>query len=265
MADLDDWEKEALEEEEEDKWAGEDADDDDALDAWDAEPEEPKTEAKKKQVAKPKKLSKKQLEKKQADMERDARRKLGAMNEEEREAERARQLAAIQKSNELLIDDVFGGEQDFGGDEEETPAVDGFDRDAVKAKANEDLFGVDDDEDEEEEKKEEEDNLKDFPVTTEKEMEELSSFIAKKLKKAPGTKLVIHFLKDMLKKGTEDMKMDDVKLVQKELTNIYNIKRVEHNQKKQKKKKPTLKMKSKGRGDDFDLDGGDDDFGDDFF
>lgn len=75
--------------------------------------------------------------------------------------------------------------------------------------------------------------------------------------------------------------MDDIKQVQKEINNVYNVKRVEHNQKKQKKKsepiwnidphthnaphsEPTLKVKKSSAKDDFDLDGGED-YGDDFF
>mmetsp|Transcript_7217 Transcript_7217/g.13411 ORF Transcript_7217/g.13411 Transcript_7217/m.13411 type:complete len:260 (-) Transcript_7217:253-1032(-) len=255
----DDWEKQAEAEEEEERWAGEDEDDDVGSD-WDAEP---KVVEKKVEVNKPKKLSAKQLAKKQAELERDSKRRSAAMTEEERLAEKLRQEAAIQKSNENLIDDLFG-EAEFGGDEDDGPAVDGFDRDVIKQKANEDLFGGSDDEDPEEEEKEEP-AMKAFPVTTEKEVEEFATFVSEKIKKAKATKLMIHFLKQVLKQSTADFKMDDVKLVQKELTQIYNVKRVEHNQKKHKKKKPTLKM-GRGRAND-DMFGGDDDYGDgdDFF
>mmetsp|Transcript_27341 Transcript_27341/g.66488 ORF Transcript_27341/g.66488 Transcript_27341/m.66488 type:complete len:254 (+) Transcript_27341:102-863(+) len=252
--DDDDWEKEVDEAEAEavynEEW-DEEQDGDEVADDWDAEPVEKKVE-----VNNPRKLTAKQLKKKQEELERKGRK----MTEEEREAEVARQKAAIQKSNELLIDDMFGGE-DFGDDGDGADAVDGFDRDKVKQKANEDLFGGESDF-EEEEKKEEEPEMKAFPVTNEAEVNEFAKYAAEKIKKAPGNKLVIKFLKELIKGATENLNMDDVKQVQKELNNVYNVKRVEHNQKKQKKKKPTLKVAKSSRN-DFDLDDGD--YGDDFF
>mmetsp|Transcript_5401 Transcript_5401/g.8518 ORF Transcript_5401/g.8518 Transcript_5401/m.8518 type:complete len:109 (-) Transcript_5401:105-431(-) len=107
--------------------------------------------------------------------------------------------------------------------------------------------------------------MKDFKVDSEGDVTDFAKFVADKIKKAPGHKLVIKFLDEVLKGATENFQMNDVKIVQKNLTQIYNVKRLEFNQKKNaKKKKPTLKMKLKSRADDFDFAddyGGDDDFG----
>eukprot|EP00954_Amorphochlora_amoebiformis_P010216 798835-Amorphochlora_amoeboformis.AAC.3 len=163
-----------------------------------------------------------------------------------------------------------------GGDEDdEAEEVDGFDRDAVKAKANEDLFGGSDD-DEKEEIEEEKAEMKQFPCSTEEEVNEFAEFCAEKIKKAKvpsaatlvysdgtgfavepakfsATKLVIKYFKELIKKGTSELKLEDVRLIQKELTQVYNVKRVEKNQKAQKKKKPTIKMSKRGGGDLFDF------------
>uniref|UniRef100_A0A7S0DSE3 Eukaryotic translation initiation factor 3 30 kDa subunit n=1 Tax=Amorphochlora amoebiformis TaxID=1561963 RepID=A0A7S0DSE3_9EUKA len=249
--DDDEWDKAGEGEDEEviDNWEGED-EDDNVDEAWDAEPEE-KPE-KKVEINNPKKLSAKQLAKKQEELERDGKRMLKKMTAKERHEEKLRQEAAIQKANENLIDDVFG-ENDFGGDEDdEAEEVDGFDRDAVKAKANEDLFGGSDD-DEKEEIEEEKAEMKQFPCSTEEEVNEFAEFCAEKIKKAKATKLVIKYFKELIKKGTSELKLEDVRLIQKELTQVYNVKRVEKNQKAQKKKKPTIKMSKRGGGDLFDF------------
>mmetsp|Transcript_4648 Transcript_4648/g.6579 ORF Transcript_4648/g.6579 Transcript_4648/m.6579 type:complete len:258 (-) Transcript_4648:192-965(-) len=253
----DDWEKQAdHEEDDEEKWAGED--EDDVAEDWDADPAE--KEPKKVEVNNPKKLSKKQLARQQEKLER----KANALTEEEKLAEALKQKAAMQKANDELIDDLFG-DNDFGGDEDDAPAVDGFDRDKVKEQANDDLFGGASGDEEENEEEQKDEPMKDFKVNTEPEVAEFATFVSNKIKTAPGRKLIIKFLGDILKQTTEDFTIDDVKKVQKDLNQIYNVKRVEHNQKKQKKKKPTIKMSQRSRADDFDLDGGDYGGDDDFF
>mmetsp|Transcript_13289 Transcript_13289/g.21695 ORF Transcript_13289/g.21695 Transcript_13289/m.21695 type:complete len:258 (-) Transcript_13289:165-938(-) len=229
---LEDWEKDADEEDELDKakYEGEDEEDD-----WDADPsEKKKTSSRPKQPAKPKKLTAKQVERQQKKLEMKGRR----MTAEEKEAEKAKKEAAILKMNEAQIDDMFG-DNDFGDDddiEDDGAAIDGFDRDKVKAQANEALFGAEEDyEDEEEEK--EEDKMKDFKVDSEGDVTDFAKFVADKIKKAPGHKLVIKFLDEVLKGATENFQMNDVKIVQKNLTQIYNVKRLEFNQKKNAKKK----------------------------
>ncbi len=271
----DDWQADTDDEQVE-AWDGaEDARDDDMGDAWDADSDEErkKAEARAKDAAagsRGKKLSLKQLSKRQEQLEREARQASEAGGEQAREASRMLTKKKIQEANEALIDDLFG-EADFGGDEgdgkeESAPAVDGFDTDAVKKKANEALFGGESDSDSEDEKKDEA-PMKEFSVATEEEVVEFANFVGTKIKTAKKTALIIKFLGEVLRNATEKFQMDDVKKVQKELNKIYNAKRVEYNQKKQakRKKKPTLKMGGGKRGGGFDLDdrGGFDD--DDFF
>jgi len=242
-----------------DKWAGEDASDDDTLlgDDWDAEPEE-----KKKPVAPVKKaLTKRQIAKKREEEERQAaikRREAAKASKGADPMDKAAIKKAIDDSNNMLCDDLFGGDgfEAPEGGEFKNEQLESDNLDMVVDLKNLKLADV--------RKKE---KLEDDPLKTKADFKKFAEKVSKMVndKGEKNQKYILEFLNTVINQTTSKMKLDDVNLAKKTLNVICTKKQKEESNKKKKGNKKAQLTMSRGNDDMFDDGGNYDDGLDDFF